>query len=260
MALPSARRPRTVQEVLEKEQAESIKLVLRKEEKLCQFLVKWYEEGMTERERERLTRKRLKRRILYEAFHLKLPINKIPANYVQILRERCGMVLYKKIKTRKERYAHLGKPSSAEIRRYGPGGRNGTFDGQIVDTVDSAAPKPPKVSNKIPEEEKKVTETLKKVPKRKPKKMIDLTNETPPGWWLQAFAKGTVLPRKLEVYSDADMNIIFYDYEVDPASQDSEFKVVHHDRILKFDWWKSEHDNAKRVAECSNARSKGYSV
>lgn len=49
-------------------------------------------------------------------------------------------------------------------------------------------------------------------PVQKKRKLLDLTEELPPPDWLAAYAKGTVLPRMITMYSTGDTDILFYDY------------------------------------------------
>ena len=45
------------------------------------------------------------------------------------------------------------------------------------------------------------------------KPIIDLTNEPPPGYWLQAMATGIMLPRHQAIYSTPEKTVIYWDYD-----------------------------------------------
>jgi hypothetical protein len=45
------------------------------------------------------------------------------------------------------------------------------------------------------------------------KKFIDLSDEPPPVFWIDAYSQGKILPRELTLSSGPDANILFYDYE-----------------------------------------------
>jgi len=99
-------------------------------------------------------------------------------------------------------------------------------------------------------------------PKREVKKLVDLSNEPPPGWWLQSYAKGIVLPRKLLVHSTEDQNIIFYDYTQDPndvvKTPDGTFVGRVHDKDgvqNRFDWWAGQMQKEKEAEERKNFKA-----
>jgi len=238
MALPSARRPVQVQKVLEEEKLGSLKLKFRKADLIMNAVGGWAKTKQSNKRitknkpKHPLTRKQMERRAVFEAYRLKIPHDKLPKNWLLTVVTRYGLTLYKKKKKVQRKYAYE-KGSVNDL----------SSDSDINSEFDE--PKTAETPNiQMTGGRPKRTPKESTVPVKRPKKMIDLTTEPPPGWWLQSFAKGVVLPRKLRVYSDSDQTIIFYDYEVDEKEKDDPalrgYAPVRHNKILKFDWWKEE--------------------
>jgi len=241
MALPSARRPAAALKILEEEELKKLKITLKKEDLVMNSVGDWAKARESKRYRKPLTRKMLHRRIILEAFRLNFSYNKLPKDWLKVLVKRYGLTLYKKKKRVHQKY--LAEENAGNNCKTGKG--MGENNSSCDDNSDLEKPNANtgEVPTK-PESKKNPLDPIVKVPK----KMIDLTDEPPPGWWLQYFAKGVVLPRKLQVYSDTDQTVIFYDYEDDQQDVRKSDEVdptkgyvrIKHDRILKFDWWKDQ--------------------
>jgi len=230
---------------------------------------------LSEKNRSTLTRKIFLRRATYEAFKLNFDMGKLPNTWIRTILDAHEMILYKK----KKNYAKYGmddklrdpssdsdvewKVKTKKKKSPGPPRKKGRPSlGSKRSSVSASTSTPTSMAAK--EEPKPTPQPQASIGKDSNgnpyKKFVDLSNEPPPGWWLQAYAQGSGPKRELRVFSTEDQNIIFYDYTQDEETEDS-VKCVRrpHDRDnvnVNFDWW-AKYTKEKEARRAGGGRGRG---
>jgi hypothetical protein len=103
------------------EERSELKLVLTKGDGFIAVMTDWYVNLLRNSERDRLTKKRLLRRAVLEAQRLKMPFNKLPKDWIQTLKNTCGLRILVKSRTLEVKFpslrAWVGKGCTADIPR-----------------------------------------------------------------------------------------------------------------------------------------------
>lgn len=213
MALPSARRPVAAVEVREEEKKEELKVRLKKDEWFLKAMNEFCE-FMTPKRRATLTLKIFMRRATLEAYRLNFDMDKLPPNWMRTVLDANDMTLFKRKKryTKHEIDQDQSSDSDEEMdKSFGPPKKKNR---KSIGRMRSSASTSTAAANEAS------TYTFGKDSKGNPyKKYVDLTNEPPPGWWLQEYAKGNGPQRELRVFSSEDQNIVFYDYTQEEKEQ-----------------------------------------
>ncbi|ODM98095.1 hypothetical protein Ocin01_08584 [Orchesella cincta] len=197
MALPTAKRPKIVEDELQEElEAKRRARLIVKVDKIKIFMDSmkaWYK-GLKSAAKLNMTHTILKRKAIYICYHNRIVYDRLPLTWVKQLQQEVGLKFHPKSSIR----------LLAKIRAANP---------------EPESSIPAKKDEDVP------------INRRKFKKILDLSSELPPPEWIDAYVKGIVLPRQLKIYSAPDLNIIYYDYE--PKLVDSsgnEYKIPNQPR------------------------------
>ncbi|CAL8075264.1 unnamed protein product [Orchesella dallaii] len=220
MALPTARRPKEVEEELQAEleakQREFLKFPLDPKKLFMETMKTWYTE-LSQKEKSCLTRRKLKRKAVAYCYPRKMVYDRLPLDWVKRLQMECGLKFYEKPKRKPNPVAENKFQNQTSLIDACPSSpSSASSDSSMFRTVCDS-----KVKSQTADD---VDRLIKQAQKSKVKKFMDLSSEPPPPQWLKAYADGMVLPRVLRTFSTEDTNILFWDYA--PNLQDRDGKVV----------------------------------